>query len=51
MRLSKYIRDKLHETWPSKGIPTEKDIEMWLLEYNENKNRNKLPLEYKDEIK
>ena len=51
MKLNKYIVKKLHETWPEKGIPTEEDMEEWLLEYNERKDRNKIPLEYKDETK
>jgi len=30
MKLNKYIRQKLNETWPSQGIPSEEDIEEWI---------------------
>tara|TARA_R100000808_G_C2035783_1_gene77564 strand:- start:49 stop:273 length:225 start_codon:yes stop_codon:yes gene_type:complete len=30
MKLNKYITNKLHETWPSEGIPDEDDIEEWI---------------------
>ena len=33
MKLNEYITKKLHETWPSVGIPTEKDIERWIIDW------------------
>tara|TARA_R100001530_G_scaffold27238_1_gene21828 strand:- start:236 stop:505 length:270 start_codon:yes stop_codon:yes gene_type:complete len=33
MKLSKYIRDKLHETWPRDGIPDEDIVEEWIVEW------------------
>ena len=33
MRLSKRISKKLHKTWPIKGIPTEEDIEKWIVDW------------------
>ena len=33
MKLNKYIIKKLHETWPEKGIPTEEDMEDWIVEW------------------
>ncbi len=33
MKLSKYIRDMLHETWPSEGIPDEDTVEEWIVDW------------------
>ena len=33
MKLNKYIVKKLNETWPSKGIPTEEDMEDWITDW------------------
>ena len=33
MKLNKYIIKKLHETWPSKGIPTEENMEDWIADW------------------
>ena len=33
MKLNKYIVKKLNETWPSKGIPSEEDMEDWIVEW------------------
>ena len=36
MKLNKYIRQKLDETWPRDGIPPEDTINEWIVEwYNE----------------
>ena len=36
MKLNKYIKEKLHETWPIDGIPDEDIINTWIVEwYNE----------------
>ena len=55
MKLNKYIHNKLLENnclteW-GKHVASVDSIEEWLLEYNERKDRNKIPLEYKDETK
>ena len=52
---NKYIYDKLLENnclteWGKHGASVD-IIEEWLLEYNERKNRNKIPLEYNNETK
>jgi len=40
MKLNKYIRKKLNETWPSEGIPSEDNVEDWITEwYSEIYNR------------
>lgn len=53
MKLNKWIFNKIKELdyLVNNTIPSEEDIEKWLLEYNDKKSRNKLPLEYKDETK
>ncbi len=33
MKLSKYIRHKLDETWPRDGIPPEDIINSWIVEW------------------
>jgi|TARA_R110002096_G_scaffold244526_3_gene436720 hypothetical protein len=33
MKLNKYIRTKLNETWPSEGMPSEEDIEEWITDW------------------
>tara|TARA_R100000963_G_scaffold11640_1_gene8567 strand:- start:2 stop:187 length:186 start_codon:yes stop_codon:yes gene_type:complete len=33
MKLNKYIKDKLHETWPVDGIPDEDIINKWIVEW------------------
>jgi len=33
MKLSKYIRDMLHKTWPRDGIPDEEIVEEWIVEW------------------
>lgn len=33
MKLDKYIRNMLHRTWPSKGIPSRETIGEWILEW------------------
>ena len=33
MKLNKYIRQKLNETWPVNGIPSEEDIEDWITDW------------------
>ena len=36
MKLSKYIRDMLHKTWPSEGIPHEDTVEEWIVDWYKN---------------
>ena len=33
MKLNKYITNKLHETWPSEGIPSEDTVEEWVFSW------------------
>lgn len=33
MKLNEYIWTKLHETWPIDGIPTEEQIEKWIIKW------------------
>ena len=51
MKLNKFIWKKLTTPQENSRALTENRIEEWILEYNETLTKNKLPLEYKNEIK
>ena len=44
MKLSKYIRDKLHKTWPRDGIPSEDTINEWIVEWYGNTYKRHPPI-------